>query len=151
MAVFPIFPSRRKARQVALDNLVAGGGGGGGGGSSGGGVLVVGLTMDGETNTITMDKTAGEIWTAFQNGFVVVKAKFSEGESYTLMPVLEATDNGEDIQTNRFHFTLVVIASNPEDTNTGITFNADTADDYPAASMGGDGGDGGDGDGPPAD
>lgn len=58
--------------------MIKGLGGSGGGGSSGGGVLVVNVT---ETDTGNVcDKTAAEMYQAFQDGLV----KFYDGNGYSL-------------------------------------------------------------------
>jgi len=60
---------------------------GGGGGSSGGGALVVELDNDGN-----LDITAGELFSAVQAGYVVVKGAFGQLGNLVL-PVVAAINN----------------------------------------------------------
>lgn len=81
-----------------------------------GGALLVGLTVN-ET-TITCDKTAGEIWTAFTGGRTIVFA-VPNGAAYTILLAKAEPD-----------YNFVVWNGDG-----ALTFNAASADDYPSAEL----------------
>ena len=100
-----------------------GSGGGGGGGS---GVLVVGVTIDG--NTATLDKTWQEIYDASQAG-VVVMSGLPQNIAY--LSGLYAGSIGDTIATP--WVTEFTIMSQSEVHST--QFDASTADGYPVSTL----------------
>lgn len=86
------------------------------GGGGGGGVLVVTATVD--DNTVTCNKTAGEMYAAAQTGLVLVQSDNGSGGFYT-NPVTEFF-GGE---------------AGYEFITTQDDFEADTANDYPSYNL----------------
>ena len=88
-------------------------------GCGGGGALVCNVTFDEVAYSYTLDKTAGEILTAFQNGYSVwCKTDYGD-DGYTLSIVGEY---GEDDQGHYFF------------AESERTYYADTENDYPVAT-----------------
>lgn len=102
-----------------------GSGGGGGGGS---GVLVVHETYDEQTDTVILDKTAGEIISAAQSGKIVVSLYVDDlvsGDGITT----EYLTKCEFTDTYSFYF-VVAYTSSPR----VIIYDAATESDYPVAN-----------------
>lgn len=108
-----------------------------GGGSGSGGALVVNATVDFTTNKATCDKTAGEMWSAAENGDIIVIhfTLAQDGSSTAVSGVAQATFEyyAEEDATPYYAFAL---APHPFKTNSSAwRFSADSASDYPEASM----------------
>lgn len=99
--------------------------------ASGGGVLVVHMTLDDQTGTATMDKTAGEIYQASQDSVVCLKFVFSDeldgGGAATQYLINQFSYSPDSAMPFEF---LVYAGENV------MTFLAATADDYPTATEG---------------
>lgn len=91
--------------------------------AAGGGVLVVGASFDPQTESLVLDKTAGEIFAA---KFAVMQADLSDlGGSGTLIGVMSLA-----MQTAGGYYTFS-FKIGPDDES---YFAAATADDYPVAT-----------------
>lgn len=112
--------------------------GGGGGSEGGGGAFNIGITVDSETDALVMDKTAGEILAAVEDGQFVfgVFADESFGFPVTLFYYLAGVSRlpiDETAETITFDMYGL-----PE---TELSFVAASEEDYPASTANYDGGD----------
>ena len=87
------------------------------GGGGGGGVLVVNLTYDENEDTYTADKTAGEMWSAFQSGGVLLIETADDGTFASLVVNASLQDSGYRFLDAAGFYIL----------------EAETADDYPVS------------------
>lgn len=95
-----------------------------GGGSSGGGALVTEVAFDLQTHSLTLDKTAGELWDA---GFAVVSMDMTQAGDVGkyLYPMIAMADIGES------GYEFAISTGNQEE----LVFTATSADDYPAVTL----------------
>lgn len=87
--------------------------------ANGGGVFLVNGSTD-NSGTVTLDKTAGEIWSALQNGIVLCRYL---REDETILDLCAYATNNEFGYTFRFYYMGSVAASSANDYpyNQGIT------------------------------
>lgn len=84
----------------------------GGEGSSGGGVLIVHGSYDEQTDVTTLDKTAAEIFGAFQSSGVIVHLEDGGGaQMYETLSSVDVLTNGE------YHFQVSDVSYGAQDGN----------------------------------
>lgn len=100
---------------------------GSGGGGGGGGVFIVNTEYDADTGIMTLDKTFGEIKSAFETSFIVIHNEGFPGEGYT--------------ETNCWYVSTIVINENSKGGTINVydlqssgydDYNATSDDEYPS-------------------
>lgn len=101
-------------------------------GGSGGAVVITNMAVDSETDAITLDMTAGDLWEAAQDGVVWVRGGGTEtqgdavSETVFLTPIITYTHMTQD-DTTVYEFMFTGPEGGP------ISVGALSADDYPSS------------------